>query len=135
MSVVAATKTNKPQPNVFVRIIRNVSIVIGALVVVGLISAGFKWMSAPSDEQKAEKFGTACYEEARAQFKNPDAAILSDTGVTVVDDSGNDTNFKLEGTGSGINGFGGYSTVSWSCVGFYSETSDKAYANATVTND
>lgn len=135
MSVVAATKTEKAQPNVFVRLIRNVSIVIGALVAVGLIGAGINWMSKPSEEQKAEEFGSACYEEARAQFKNPDAAILSDTGVTVVDDSGNDTNFKLEGTGSGVNGFGGYSTVTWSCVGFYSETSDRAYASATVVND
>ena len=135
MSVVAATKTEKAQPNVFVRLIRNVSIVIGALVAVGLIGAGINWMSKPSEEQKAERFGTACYEEARAQFKNPDSANLMDTGVEVVDSSGENVNFKLEGTGSGMNGFGGYSTVTWSCVGFYSETNGEVYATATVTND
>ena len=135
MSVVAATKTEKAQPNLLVRLIRNVGIVIGALAVVALISGGIQWLSKPSEEQKAERFGTACHEEARAQFKNPDSANLMDTGVEVVDSSGENVNFKLEGTGSGVNGFGGYSTVTWSCVGFYSETSDRAYANATVVND
>ena len=135
MSVVAATKTEKAQPNVFVRIIRNVGIVLGALVVVGLISGGIQWMSKPSEEQKAEEFGTACYTDAKAQFKNPESANLTDTGVQVVDSGGEDSNFKLEGTGSGMNGFGGYSTVTWSCAGFYSETRGEAYVHATVTND
>ena len=135
MSVVAATKTEKAQPNVFVRLIRNVSIVIGALVAVGLIGAGINWISKPSEEQKAEEFGTACYEEVRAQFKNPSSANLIDTGVEVVGAESATTNFRLEGTGSGMNGFGGYSTVTWTCTGFYSDSSEKAYANATVTND
>lgn len=134
MSVFSAAKSEKPPTTVAIRIVRNVSVVLGGIVVVALISGGIQWLSKPSEEQKAERFGTACYEEARAQFKNPDSANLVDTGVEVVDSSGENVNFKLEGTGSGMNGFGGYSTVTWSCVGFYSETNDEVYATATVTN-
>lgn len=83
----------------------------------------------------AEDFGTACYEEARAQFKDPSSANLTDTGVEVVDSDSEDPQFTLSGSGSGVNGFGGYSTVTWECTGFYSKNRDKAYANATVTND
>lgn len=107
-----------------------------ALFVIWLIVA-FVWSSVagPSDEYKAEQFGTACYEKAKEQFKNPESAQLTDTGITVVDETEDSTNYKLSGTGSGMNGFGGYSTVTWECEGNFNNVTEQAYVNAYVTND
>lgn len=108
-----------------------------AALLVLLLVGGLIWTSVagPSEESMAEDFGTACYEDARSQFKDSSSANLTDSGVTALESDGNDPRFEMSGSGSGVNGFGGYSTVTWSCTGFYSKTSDKAYANATVTND
>lgn len=143
MSVVAATETNgndkKPGMDAglkFVLWIIGIPVVCGVLLI-ALLIGGSIWaaVAGPSDEYKAEQFGTACYNEAKAQFKNPESAQLTDNGVTVVGETEDSTSYELFGTGSGMNGFGGYSTVTWECSGDYNNVTEQTYVNATVTNN
>lgn len=141
MSVVAATETSGKKPGMdagmkFVLWIIGIPVVC-AVLLVALLIGGSIWsaVAGPSDEYKAEQFGTACYNEARTQFKDPESANLADSGVEVVGAESAATNYRLDGTGSGINGFGGYSTVTWSCTGYFSEADGEAHVTATVTND
>lgn len=141
MSVVAATETSEKKPGMdaglkFVLWIIGIPVVCGILLVALLIGGSiYAAVEGPSDEYKAEQFGTACYEDARSQFKNPESAQLTDTGVKVVGAESASTNYRLEGTGSGMNGFGGYSTVTWSCTGYYSEADEEASVQAFVENN
>jgi uncharacterized membrane protein len=62
-----------------------------------------------SEEQEAEEVGTACYTAVKQQLKDPSSASLTDTGVVAGDRDGN--TWKVEGTGTATNSFGGPSTV------------------------
>lgn len=83
-----------------------------------------------SDEQKAQEVGTACYSAVKQQLKDPSSASLTDTGVVEGDRDGN--TWKVEGSGTATNSFGGPSSFTWSCTGFIDSNED-ARVTATIS--